>query len=183
MKQATIEIENKRISPVMKVFNRIVDSMETISCFLIMLMMLAVSADVVGRYFLNRPIRGVIEISEYEILWIAFLGAAWVLKKEGHVSMDFITYRLKTRTRKILSIITSVFGAIISLIVCWYGFAVFFKDFRAGTYEVGNIKIMSAWVEVIIPIGCLFLGIQFLVRAYEYWAGTKAAAGTRSTND
>ena len=43
-------------------------------------MMLVVCAEVLLRYGFNSPISWVVEISEYALLWITFLGAAWVLR-------------------------------------------------------------------------------------------------------
>jgi TRAP-type C4-dicarboxylate transport system permease small subunit len=43
--------------------------------------MVAVSADVVGRYFLAAPIGWVLELTEYILLYTPFLGMAWLVRR------------------------------------------------------------------------------------------------------
>ena len=52
---------------------------------LLFLMMLSVCWEVFSRYYLGRGTAWVIEFSEYSILFMTFLGTAWLLRKDGHV--------------------------------------------------------------------------------------------------
>ena len=63
-------------------FDRIIVLMSIVAGILLVFAMLIISGAVFSRYFLNRPIGWVIEISEYIILFITFLVAAWLLKLE-----------------------------------------------------------------------------------------------------
>ena len=63
-------------------FDRFLDVSPVISGIIIVLIMLAVCANVIMRYFLNRPIVGIDEISEYLLLFITFIGSAWLLREE-----------------------------------------------------------------------------------------------------
>jgi len=83
------------------------------SCACIAFVMLIVTADVVSREFFNYPIEWVLEISQLILPAIVFLGAAWLLKNEGHVAMDVVVSRLSTRGQALLNAVTSIIGVII----------------------------------------------------------------------
>ena len=57
------------------------------------------------RTFFNRPQEWVMELSEYALLYITFLSAAFVLKKEGHIVVDLVTCRLNVKKRNFLVIV------------------------------------------------------------------------------
>ena len=80
---------------------------------LLMFVMLATSIDVAIRYFLNRPIVWLMEVSEAILVYVTFLGCAWVLKREGHVRIDLLLKQLKPKTQALLNMVTSVLAAIV----------------------------------------------------------------------
>jgi len=53
-------------------------------------MMVLTFFDVVGRYLLNKPIRGAFEITELALLVLIFAGLPLVSHADEHVTMDFI---------------------------------------------------------------------------------------------
>jgi TRAP-type C4-dicarboxylate transport system permease small subunit len=57
--------------------------------------------DVVGRYLLNRPIRGAFEVTELALLVLIFAGLPLVSHADEHVTMDFIDRLLGERGRDI----------------------------------------------------------------------------------
>ena len=61
---------------------------------ILIFMMLSVSADVFMRYFLSKPIFWVVEVNEYAVIYATFLGAAWVLAKDGHIKVELVVDRL-----------------------------------------------------------------------------------------
>lgn len=155
------------------IFDRIVGVLAFLAGILTIFIMLFISVEVAARYFLRMPITGVTEISEFSLLWVVFLGAAWVLKKDRHVGIDTVLNRLRPKIRRIVNISTSLLGTIVSLVLFWYGLRVTLAMFAEGTMEQGMFHIQMAYVLVIIPIGSLPLLIQFLRRAYEYWKGLR----------
>ena len=87
---------------------------------LIPLMMLVICGDVLMRYFFNRPMTWVLETAEYMLLWMTFLGAIWLLEKEGHVRMDLVLNRLKPENQALLNAITSILGVIACFAIAFY---------------------------------------------------------------
>ena len=135
-----------------------------IAAFLLAFIMLSVCGDVFMRYFLSKPMLWVTEITEYCLLWITFLSTAWVLKKEGHVVMDLAVERLKPENRAMASIITSVVGTVVCLLLTWYGVKVTLDVFYRGLLLSTILTPPAFILFAIIPLGSLLLSIQFMRR-------------------
>ena len=162
-----------KTSIVMKLLNKagfIFDKVLNISAYLaglmIIFMVLAIPYSVIMRYFLRMPPEWVIQTCEYMLLWLTFLASAWLLRHEGHVSVDFLTARAKPETRRILRMITSAIGAIICLILTWFAWENTWENFVSGTLDVRAVFILKAPFISIIAVGCSLLSIQFIRKFY-----------------
>ncbi len=102
------------------------------SQLIIVYLMLSVCADVALRYFFNRPQAWISETSEYLLLYLTFLGAAWVLRGEGHVIVDILVARVGSKTRSILGVISSLIGVFVCLVISWYGSVETLYHFKRG---------------------------------------------------
>jgi len=170
----------KRLNIISTIFDRFIDVLAVIAGIVVILVMLAISTEVVTRYFLNRPVTGMIEAVEISILYITFLSAAWVLREEAHVSMDFLTERLKPKALAMLTFITSLLCAGMCLVLVWYGTNVVLSEFQKGYKLMGNLDIKMGYVLLIIPVGSLAFFIQFLRRAYKNWKKWQAPQTEKS---
>mgnify|MGYP001108783321 CR=1 FL=1 len=158
----------KLLRKITAIFDRIIDLAAILGAILIVFAMLAVNADIAWTFFRGGGIIWVYEIGTFCLLYITFLGTAWVLKKEGHVKMDFVFNRLKPRDQARLNVITSVFGIIISLVLVWWGVKVTCEHFQNGYYIRSIINYPTGVLLAIIPFGSFLLFIQFLRRTYGY---------------
>ena len=141
---------------------------------LLVFIMLLISADVVMRYFLRNPIRGAIEISTYAMVYMTFLGAAWLLKREGHVKMDVVLNQLNPRAQAVVNISTSILGIVIWLVVTWYSGQATWRYFQTA-YFMPTVLESPKWpLFVIIPVGSFLLSIQLLRRTYGYFRSWKS---------
>ena len=149
---------------------RILDKIMEIFAFLagliLAFILLSVCLEVFMRYFLNRPLQWVVELTEYALLYITFLGTAWLLKRGGHINVDIFLSLLSSRNRAGLKIFSSLIGIIVSFCLVWYGFAVSWEHFQDGIYNITLLEFPKAPLLAIIPIGSLILLAQFIRRAY-----------------
>jgi TRAP-type C4-dicarboxylate transport system permease small subunit len=151
-----------------RVFDRLNSVLAVIGATLLILVMLSVCYAVVIRYFFNLNTPGMFEIWEYSLLYITMLGAAWLLRKEGHVSMDIVISRLRPRAQAMLNTITSILGIIMFLALTWYGTLATWRLFQAGTRIPGDLYPPQGAIVIIIPIGSFLLLVQFMRRAHGY---------------
>jgi TRAP-type C4-dicarboxylate transport system permease small subunit len=134
---------------------------------LVLAVMLLTSVKVVFRYVLRQGLIGVDQISGLLLLYIAFLGAAWVLRRDGHVAIDLLVGRLAPRARRRLDAVTSLVGAGICLVLAWYGTVEVVDSWRRGILIPAEIEIPRVVNLVVIPLGSLVLGLEFVRRAFR----------------
>jgi C4-dicarboxylate transporter DctQ subunit len=150
------------------VIDYIINIFAIFAAFLLAFIMVSICIDIVMRYFLTRPMMWVAEVTEYCMIWVTFLGTAWVLKKKGHVIMDLALNKLKPEHQVILNIITSIVGAAVCLVVTWYGIKVIL-DVIDRELLLATILTPPAYIVfIIIPIGSLLLAIQFVRMVFDF---------------
>jgi TRAP-type C4-dicarboxylate transport system permease small subunit len=126
------------------------------------------------RYFLNRPQIWAVEVTEYAMLYLTFLGSAWLLREEGHVRLDIIDVFLNPRSKALLNSITSVLGAIVFLVLLFFGTWSTWAHYQKGLRTFSAMEILKWPFLIVIPFGSLLLLIQFLRRAHDYWKEFKS---------
>ncbi|MFH1651754.1 MAG: TRAP transporter small permease [Chloroflexota bacterium] len=160
-------------------FDNLLNFFIVLSIITLIFSTLSVCAEVVMRYFLNRPIIWVVEVSEWILLFITFLGAAWVLKKEGHIAMDLLTVRLHPRASALLNSVTSLICAVTCLILTWYGAATTLDTFERGVLTYSRMELPIYPITAVIALGSLLLFIQFMRRSYGYLEKARLAPGAQ----
>ena len=156
------------------IFDKIIEISALLGAVILAGITLLVGSDVFMRYFLNRPIENVFEITEHSLVFITFLVAPWVLKKGQHVKMDGILNQFNEKNRSLISSITSILGAIICLILFIYGFQGTWDYFDRDLVFPGGMRIKQYPILSIIVVSYLMLFIQFIRRSnefYEKWRG------------
>ena len=120
------------------------------------------------RYMINRPQVWVIELCEYSILYMTFLGAAWLHKKGGHVQVDWMVGSLPFKYTELLNLVTSYIGTALFLIITWYGVETTWSHFVRGTYRITLLETPMYLILGIIPIGSFLLALQFVFSGQEH---------------
>jgi C4-dicarboxylate transporter, DctQ subunit len=153
------------------IFDRTMDFMAFLAGVILIFIMLSVCGEVILRDFLNAPQMWVTQVTECLLLYITFLGSAWLLREEGHVKVDILLSHLKPRTGALLGIIGSLIGVIVSLVITICGSTLTWHYFLKGMYTPTVMEIPLAAILVIIPFGSLMLLIQFIRRTCRFIAG------------
>ena len=156
-------------------FDRVLVVATVLAGLLLIFSLLSISMEVASRYFLGRPMGWVTEISEYIMIYITFLAAAWVLKQEKHVKMDIVLDRLSPKTQSVFNIFTSGMSAIVCLILSWYGAKVTLELFQTGYFTPTILELPKFIIVGIICIGSILLLIQFMRRTYNYLSSWRAS--------
>lgn len=137
---------------------------------LIVLVMLVVNADVIGRGLLGAPVSGVPEIVSMSIVAIVFLQVAQAFRRGRLTRSEALLGPLEARAPRLRHGIELVFALAASALV-WTVFAaswpLFAKAWSRGTYEgtVGDFTAPIWPVKLIILIGCAALLAQLLLHA------------------
>ena len=157
--------EKGRLNRYLTIIHRL---MATIAAMMVIFMMLAISYSVLTRYLFNRPIAWIVEISSYLMLYITFLGTAWLLRRDGHVEIDLFTSHLNLKRQALLKAVTSVGGALVGFVLTWKGALVTIDYFRRGVTIMGVLNTPQFLLMAIIPIGGFLLLVEFILRIFHF---------------
>ncbi len=141
----------------------------TANRWIIIAMMVVMAAlvfmNVVCRYVFNFSIIWAEELSQYLMVWVAFLAAGLALREGRHVAIEMLQDRLPSKarrmTRHLVALVVIVFMGV--LVVLGFQFVLFAWDQES---PVMNIPLGIPYLAV--PVGALLLLIHifFIYRAY-----------------
>lgn len=159
---------NREMSKFNRCLGIINDVMAGIGAAMVIFMMLAISYSVVMRYLLNKPVAWIVEISSYLMLYITFLGTAWLLRHDGHVEIDLFTSHLSPKKKAIFKAMTSLGGVVVGFILAWKGALVTIDYFKRGVTVMGILNTPQFLLMAIIPVGGFLLMVEFIQKIVRF---------------
>ena len=125
-----------------------------------------ISYSVFVRYFLNRPLWWVEEVTAYIWIYIAALSFPYATMLESHVASDIIFVRFPAKLKYLIT----VGGYLMALIVCSVmvlkGISImklyYILDWRSDSLL--EVPLWIIWVSV--PVGFLLMGLQVVSKIY-----------------
>ncbi len=151
----------------MRLFDLVVDAGAVLAAVLLVAVMLTTTIKVVFRYGLREGLIGVDQISGTMLLYITFLGAAWVLRRDEHVTLDLMVNSLRPSIQRRLLVASSILGALVCLAVAMFGTVEVISSWQSGIRIPAEIEYLRAVNLAVIPIGFLCLVVQFVRRAWR----------------
>lgn len=121
--------------------------------WLVVIIMLSISLNVILRYIFRAPISWPIEMGEYVMVALVFLSGALTLQQGRHVELDMATNLLSPKGKSIMGAFTSVLALIYCSVLTWQS-AELASDVYEGWWlsETGS-EFPLFPVYVLIPIG------------------------------
>jgi TRAP-type C4-dicarboxylate transport system permease small subunit len=132
---------------------------------------------------LVQPSRWTEELAGFQLAWVALLGAAWVLRRGDHPSLDLLYQHLGPRLRRAAGVLGSGLVALFALVVFVWGGARLVQMTR----ELGQKTAALGWpmsaVYSVVPVAGLLLTLfaaeSFLLALRGAPAGGTAGESTR----
>jgi TRAP-type C4-dicarboxylate transport system permease small subunit len=102
------------------------------------------------------------EMNEYSLLYIPFLGAAWLLRSNGHITVDILDNLLSDKPKFVLNIAVCLLGIAMSAVLFWYGAIISLEMLAGDIRSLTALKFPQFYVLSVIPIGSFVLMLEFL---------------------
>jgi TRAP-type C4-dicarboxylate transport system permease small subunit len=154
---------------VSKIFDNIITRAAYLSGCIIIFMMLAISYEVIMRYFFIKPTGWVMDFSGYMQYACVLLGSAWVLKIGSHTRIDVLLNKFPARIQTILNLITSSIALVACAIFFWKGFEATWGAYQRGDFLYREVEVPLSILFAFIPFAFLLLCIQFGREIYKHW--------------
>jgi C4-dicarboxylate transporter, DctQ subunit len=116
----------------------------------------------------------VIEVSEYALLFITFLGAPYLLEKNMHVVLDLVYDSIPHGTKFFVRLWNAGIGFATCAVLAAVGFGVVIEQFNVGVREVTVMRPESWWITAAVPIGAGLMSIQFLDQIVQTLQGERS---------
>ena len=130
-------------------------------------LVIIVCVDLTLRYFFNAPLLWGTEVTEILLLYITFLGAAWVFKEDSHVVIDVFIGKATGNRKKMLILFSYLLIGIVSAVLIYYGFVATYDHYKRGVFNPTIIETPIALIIAIIPIGSIPLLLEVLVKGWK----------------
>ncbi len=155
----------------LRLFDLILNALAVAAGAVLMTMMLATVVKVVLRVFFNHGLLGIDQVSGIMMVYLTFFGAAWVLRNEGHVTIDILTSALPEKARRVVGVVCSLVGAAACLTIAYFSTVATGLSIQRGVMVAAELEIPRAVNLWAIPFGCTLLGLEFLRRAARIYTG------------
>ena len=118
----------------------------------ILLLMALISANTLMRYLFNSPMIHTVELSAYGFILISYLGFAYALRINAHVSVDLVQKHFPPGTRALAEFVTTCMAL---LLVCVLTY------FATRQLTVEFIRDTRSWTTLQTPIWIPFSVLVF----------------------
>jgi TRAP-type C4-dicarboxylate transport system permease small subunit len=145
-----------------------INLMMWLACFVGLLMMLHITADVTGRVIFNYPLEGTIEIvSGYYMVAISFLPLAYISRHEGHIAVELFTRGLAGHQMLRLEVIVNIVTVAYLAVFTWKtGEGAYFQTVSREVWETAT-GFVSMWPSRwALPIGTGVMAIYLILRIF-----------------
>lgn len=137
-----------------------------ISMGMLLVMMLLGFADVFGRYLLNRPIVGTLEVFEILLPGVVLFSLAYAQRAKAHIAVDIFYVRFPGPFRKVLGIVINSWAILFFAVVTWRSALIAVLHWNTGR-TIPNISVPIYWIDLFVPVGacaiCLVLISELLL--------------------
>ncbi|VEF46774.1 C4-dicarboxylate transport system permease small protein [Bacillus freudenreichii] len=149
------------------ILNRIEDMLFYLGGLLIIFSMLSITFEVFSRYISGSSILWVNEINEYILLYVPFLGGAWLIRENGHVVIDLIEGKLSKTLNKINYLFIALIGILVCCAFCWYGLQTVIDSYLRDMRSISVLQIPQVYVFLIIPVASFVMLLEFIRMFYR----------------
>ena len=147
-----------------------------LGALLLLFVTFSITYSIVTRQMgLGSPI-WVFQFNEYSLLWITFLGTAWLLAENKHVQISLLTNILGKRVNKGLDIIHNVVGFVLCGVLAWYGYFSTKDHLLRNVIDTQAVDVPKWIILAVIPFGFVLLSLQFLKKLYLSISGRPLSA-------
>ncbi|NQU69857.1 MAG: TRAP transporter small permease [Rhodospirillales bacterium] len=141
-------------------FDHLINGFAIIAGFGMCALTVLVCFDVAVRNFHLFAMPWSLEVAEYSLLLITFLGAPWVLETGGHISIDIVVDRLDAAARRRMRTTSYAVGALVCALLLFASCVTLWKSYSDHTMIMETLEFPE-WVLFLLPppIFLMLMGI------------------------
>lgn len=171
------------ISLLNKAIDTLLALMALFAGMLLLFIAFTISYSILSRITGLPSLLWILQFNEYALLWITFLGTAWVLKRNKHVSIDLVTGRVSRSSQTWFRLFHCLLGMVLCMIFLWYSGYTTFEQYQRNVIDVQAIDISKYIILIIIPIGFFALVVEFARQFFVTLKEVRSLSKNHSSTD
>jgi C4-dicarboxylate transporter, DctQ subunit len=140
---------------------RVEDLFAEVAIAILVLCGASICVDVLMRYFFGRPIMGSTELTEYALVYITFLGAAWAVPRGAHIDIDAFVIHMPETVQKLCALLGNIVSLAVALALTVFGAWTTWTAYVRHLFKPTLLEVPSWIVLIVIPVGCLVLTLRY----------------------
>lgn len=130
----------------------------------LVIMCIAVTAQIIGRVVIKKPLLYTEEVARFSYVWCVYLLIAMGEKYQDHFSVDLFVRFLKGKADIALQIIEKLLGAVVFVYLFYWSikFVSFERIIRSPAFNIS-----MSWVAASMCFGFLLAAIHRFIHAYD----------------
>jgi TRAP-type C4-dicarboxylate transport system permease small subunit len=160
-------------------FDQVMNGIATASAFLsgivIVMMMLMITFDAIGRKF-GYPVPGGLELSEAMMVATVYLALMAVQNHRENVFVSVATQQFSPRVQSVLDALASLLGLVLFAYFAWVAFGRAWSATLQGEFRIASIMVPIWPFRWFIPLGLALLCLQLLVDAVQDLRGSRPSS-------
>jgi len=152
----------------MKLFGRYLRLIALGGGVVLVLLMGYTVLDVVLRYLFNKPFSGSLELTEFAMALIVFLGIAYCGFTGGHVAVDILERPLQSRALRFVPVLLTLASAVLFAAVAWLTAA----EALTSMHRVSNMVRWPHWpFQLTVAFGSAMYALVLLFQTIDILRG------------
>lgn len=152
--------------------NRLSALLAALASLALALMMLHVTADVIGKYVFNAPIPGTAEVvASYYMISVVFLPLAWLEVKNGPIVVELFYEMGSPRTKRGMVMLGTILSLVFYAAIAWLSWAPAVHAWRIGEIVEGAWKVTIWPTKFFLPLGLGLACLALIVRLGQIVTG------------
>jgi TRAP-type C4-dicarboxylate transport system permease small subunit len=142
-------------------FDRLLEACAALAAFILAAIVAGIAVNVFTRNVLGAPIYGLLDLVEYGLLLVTFLGAPWVLRQGAHVVVDLLIGALPPAPARFLARAMAAVGLCATLVLIWYAWEAVSISFARGS-AIRTAFVTPEWIVLsVLPLTFILMACEF----------------------
>ena len=127
-----------------------------------MAMSIILFVQVVFRFVLHASLPWSEEASRYLLVWTAFIGGAYGVRRGAHIGIEAFAFLLPKKAQKVLNLFVLIVSTVVCVVILKYGIDIVSTQLAKGQLSPA-MRIPMGYMYAAIPVGMVF----FIIRHIE----------------
>ncbi|MCI9282889.1 MAG: TRAP transporter small permease subunit [Lachnospiraceae bacterium] len=139
-------------------------TIEELSCGAILCIIVTLAfATAIGRC-IGHPISWTVEVSQFFLSWLAFLGADMALRHGQVLGVDLLTRNFPKKVQAGIKLLTNLLILLVLIIFVKYGIDLCRSNYKRSFQTVG---ISYSWATASLPFASVFMSVTMMIEILQ----------------